>query len=288
MDIRQFFKNVWDSFSVKREEPAFATGHAVVEEEKKKESYQQFQAAKLFDRDKNDDEPKQKQEQQQDVSPSNFEPTPEPKDYRKKDKIALDLLVAVDQMMSDRDLVKQNLDDVRDRLKHSDDYVNKLTQEKAQLEQTVSDKDTEIGRLEDQIANRNMKYDQLMEDYQDMQMRLTREIEELKNNINIEEERYAKLNETYERYQIESMSNVQKLEDKIRELEAKNENLQKKYYKIREENSYLLGMFKDFNNRMSSSFQAYDLDDDLETKANETEHEDKEKQSVKTFEPENK
>ncbi|GEL77961.1 hypothetical protein [Tenuibacillus multivorans] len=286
MDIRQFFKNVWQNLSVKKAQPAFATSHGAVKEDEKQQ-YQKFQAAKLFERDKNEDEPNQ-QSHSEPSTPS-YDPMPEPKDYRKKDKIALDLLVAVDQMMSDRDLVKQNLDDVRDRLKHSDDYVNKLTQEKAQLEQTVSDKDTEIGRLDDQIANRNMKYDQLMEDYQEMQMRLTREIEELKNNINIEEERYAKLNETYERHQMESISKEQKLEDKIRELETKNENLQKKYYKIREENSYLLGMFKDFNNRMSSSFKAYDLDDELETKPDPKEEEETEnKERIKTFEPENK
>ncbi|WP_170158473.1 hypothetical protein [Aquisalibacillus elongatus] len=275
-----------DNFQIKQEEPALATSHGSIKDEKE-EAYQQIQAAKLFDRDKSSSgQEEEVTASEPSTSQRMQEPSPDSKDYRKKDKIALDLLVAVDQMMSDRDLVKQNLDEVKDRLKHSDDYVNKLTQEKTQLQKTVEEKDDEIGQLEDQITNRSLKYDQLMEDYQEMQMRLTHEIEELKNNINIEEERYIKLNEAYEREQMENISKVQKLEDKIRELDTKNENLQKKYYKIREENSYLLGMFKDFNNRMSSSFKAYDLEDEMESKANDSSEEETE--TIKTFEPENK
>ncbi|MGM8214879.1 hypothetical protein ACLIA0_04805 [Bacillaceae bacterium W0354] len=255
MNIRQFFRNLIESLSVKREQPAFATSEGTVE---KVNQHYQFQAAKIFEREKSSKHQFESNQEQM--------PQPAPKDYRKKDKIALDLLVAVDQMMSDRDLLKQNLEDLKDRLKHSDEHINKLTQERNQLEQAIALKDTEIARLEEQITNRNMNYDQLMEDYQDMQARLNHEIEDLKNNIDIEQERYNKLNDSYEYLQIENVGKVQRLEDKIRELETKNENLQKKYYKIREENSYLLGMFKDFNNRMNSSFKAYDLEDEVQAK----------------------
>jgi len=263
MDLRQFFKNLTDNISVKRNEPAFATSDGTVEKEE--QQFSKFQPAKIFEREKSSSMRSDSQEQM---------PVTTPKDNRKKDKIALDLLVAVDQMLNDRDLLTQSLEDLKERMKHSDDHITGLVQEKNQLEQAIALKDTEIARLEEQIASRNMNYDQLMEDYQDMQTRLNYEIDELKNQVDIEQERYNKLNESYEFLQIENVGKVQKLEDKIRELEIKNDNLQKNYYKMREENSYLLGMFKDFNNRMNSSFKAYDLEEDVQAKANDSQQEE--------------
>src|SRR5690625_4482375 len=261
MDLRQFFKKLTKDVSVKHNEPAFATSEGMLE---KDEQHFKFQPAKIFDREKSSTTNSGSQEQM---------PVTTPKENRKKDKIALDLLVAVDQMLNDRDLLKQSLDDLKERLKHSEDHITGLVQEKNQLEQAIALKDTEIARLEEQISSRNMNYDQLMEDYQEMQTRLNYEIDELKNQVDIEQERYNKLNESYEYLQIDNVGKVQKLEDKIRELEIKNDNLQKNYYKMREENSYLLGMFKDFNNRMNSSFKAYDLEDDIQTKTHKTKQE---------------
>lgn len=263
MDIKKYVKNLIDPIMVKKEQPLLAGIEGTVNDT---EEQYQFNASKIFNRDKSE---------QVDINnePDQM-PQPTPKDYRQKDKVALDLLIAVDQMMSARDFLRQNVDDLKDRLKHSEDHIKKLTEEKVHLEQVIALKDSEIARLEDQIANRNLNYDQLMEDYQEMQSRLNYEIEELKNSIYIEQERYKKLNESYENLQIENISKVRQLEDKIRELETKNENLQNKYYKIREENVYLLGMFKDFNNRMSSSFKGYDIETEMNKKVEENQKEE--------------
>src|SRR5690606_25130522 len=98
MDIKKYVKNLIDSIMVKKEQPLLAGIEGTVNDT---EEQYQFNASKIFNRDKSE---------QVDINnePDQM-PQPTPKDYRQKDKVALDLLIAVDQMMSARDFLRQNV-----------------------------------------------------------------------------------------------------------------------------------------------------------------------------------
>jgi len=170
------------------------------------------------------------------------------------DKVTLDTVVAVENLIKDRRLVLINNEGLKDQLHVANESINRLKAEVAKQAQIIEEKDKEYSRLEEKLTTKQMSYDQLLEDYKNYQYTSNDEFETLKNQLEKEVNKYKKLDAEFTDYQYKNMQIIKKLEEKIRDLEAENQKVTEQYQKALDEKNLLLETFNDFSERMSFSF----------------------------------
>ncbi|MBD3920582.1 hypothetical protein H8B09_17595 [Paenibacillus sp. PR3] len=168
------------------------------------------------------------------------------------DKRSLDLVFAVEQVIQARQHAERNLQELQDRLTHSSGYVDRLNREVKALNQVISDREKNILELERKLTDKNLKVDQAMEDYRELQGTLTGEIEEMKNAIELEQQKYGSLLQKHNEALADKVKVINEFEDKLNRLEVENTHLKQKYEAMREEKTYLANMISDFTSRMSA------------------------------------
>lgn len=175
-----------------------------------------------------------------------------------QDKITLDLIVSVENIISDRQILTHKNKDLTDQLHNSNDMIKRLRHEQTKKEQQILDYEKAILTLEENLSGKQMSYDQLIEDYKEYQNNSNETIENLKFQIEKEQNKYAKLDEEMTKYQYQSMQMTNHLEERIRDLETENQKVLDQYQRIREEKAQLLHTINDFTARMSFNFTASD------------------------------
>ena len=121
-------------------------------------------------------------------------------------------------------------------------------------EQLVHEKDKEMNMLENKLTNKQMNYDQLLEDYKSYQQNSAREYEQISAQLETEINKYNKLNEESTESQYKHMLQIKALEEKIRELEVENQQYLQQYQRILDEKSTLMQTFNEFTERMTFYF----------------------------------
>ncbi|WP_245946474.1 hypothetical protein [Paenibacillus cellulosilyticus] len=182
------------------------------------------------------------------------EPSPLAASFNKThmDKRSLDLVFAVEQVIQARQHAERSIHELQDRLTHSSGHVDRLNREVKALNQVISDREKNILELERKLTDKNLKVDQAMEDYRELQGALTGEIEELKNAIELEEQKYGTLLQKHNEALADKVKAINEFEDKLSRLEVENAHLKQKYEAMREEKTYLANMISDFTSRMSA------------------------------------
>lgn len=173
-----------------------------------------------------------------------------------QDKISLDLIVSLENMLHDRQLILYKNEGLEEQLQNSHETISRLKHDIVKKEQLVQDKNKEIRVLESNLTNKQMSYDQLLEDYKEYQSTSSNDFEKISNHLEIEINKYTKLKEESTNIQHQNMLMNRELEEKIRNLEIENQNYAEKYAKILEEKSELIQTINDFTERMSFSFSA--------------------------------
>lgn len=168
------------------------------------------------------------------------------------DKRSLDLVFAVEQVIQARQHADRNIHELQDRLTHSSGHVDRLNREVKALNQVISDREKNILELERKLTDKNLKVDQAMEDYRELQGALTGEIDELKNAIELEQQKYGSLFQKHNEALADKIKTINEFEDKVNRLEVENTHLKQKYEAMREEKTYLANMISDFTSRMSA------------------------------------
>lgn len=171
-----------------------------------------------------------------------------------QDKAALDLIVAVENLLNDRQLVTFKNKGLQEQLHSAGETISRLKSELNKKELIILDKDKELRKLEEKLTSKQMSYDQLLEDYKEYQHTSNIGIEGLKNQLEKELARYAKLDEEYTKYKYDMMQKTKELEGRIRDLEVENQKTSENYQKIVEEKAQLVQTITDFTERMSFSF----------------------------------
>ncbi|MCM3714707.1 hypothetical protein M3202_11520 [Alkalihalobacillus oceani] len=177
-------------------------------------------------------------------------------------KEIMNLIVAVEQVAHQYQLTEHKLNQEQDRTRHLSDQLEEQRKEINRLQRTINQKNDNIAVLETKITDKNLKFDQLAEDYNELKSHLTNEIDELKNIITVEQKKFAALNEQYENEMVDWLNKVKQREDRIVALESENTNLIERNDQIKKENRYLLKMVKDFTSRMSAPFLDYENEAD--------------------------
>ncbi len=173
-----------------------------------------------------------------------------------QEKVTLDLVVAVENMLNDRQILVFKNKGLSEQLQDSLETIQRLKSEQSKRDQQIQNYEKEIYSLEDKLTNKQMTYDQLIEDYKEYQSSSKLSIENLKFQLEKEQSKYTKLNEELTRMQFQQMQQTKDLEEKVRDLEAENQKINEQYQKISEEKAQLLHTINDFTARMSFSFNA--------------------------------
>ncbi|MNB99189.1 hypothetical protein D3C75_464570 [compost metagenome] len=137
---------------------------------------------------------------------------------------------------------------------HSSSHVERLNRDMKNLNKVIEEREKNVRELEHKLIERNLKVDQVLEDYRELQTALTAEIEELKSTIELEQQKYVNLIQKHNEAHAEKLKKMNDLEEKIGRVEIENAHLKQKYDTIRQEKAYLSGMISDFTNRMTVPF----------------------------------
>lgn len=171
-----------------------------------------------------------------------------------QDKFALDLILSLENMLNDRQLIQFKNRGLKEQLDSSNETISRLKYDIAKKEQLLQDKSQEINTLESNLTNKQMNYDQLLEDYKDYQYNAKNDFDKISNKLEIEITKYNKLNEEYIHTHHQNMLKIKELEERIRELEIENHQYADQYAKVVNEKTELMNTVNDFAERMSFSF----------------------------------
>lgn len=171
-----------------------------------------------------------------------------------QDKISMDVIVSIENLIKDRQLLSYRYDALVEQLDNANETINRYKREQLKKEQIIQDKTKEIRDLEISLTNKQMSYDQLLEDYKEYQLSHNLEYDKLSNQLETEKTKYNKLYEESTKIQAQNLQKISELEDRIRNLEIENQKYLEQYEKIAEEKAQLLKTINDFTERMSFSF----------------------------------
>lgn len=171
-----------------------------------------------------------------------------------QDKVTLDLIVSLENMLKDRQLILYKNKDLEEQLDNANEMISKFKHDQVKREQLIQEKNKEISLLENKLTNKQMNYDQLLEDYKEFQGTSKVEYTTLSNQLEKQINKYNKLNEEATHTQYQNLLKINQYEDRIRELEVENQKLQEQFEQVLEEKNQLMKSINDFTERMSFSF----------------------------------
>lgn len=173
-----------------------------------------------------------------------------------QDKIVTDLVISLENMIKDRQLILYKNKDIDEQIFVANETINRIKQDLRNKDQLLLEKNKEIQALEFNLTNKQMIYDQVLEDYKEYQNTSTTEYEKISIQLDTEINKYNKLNDELIDSQHQNMSKINELEEKIRNLKIENQQYQQQYKKVVDEKSELMKTINDFTDRMSFSLSS--------------------------------
>lgn len=171
-----------------------------------------------------------------------------------QDKVVLDLIVSLENIIKDRRLILYKSKGLEDQLHTATETINRMKQELMKKDQLLQENSKEIRKLENILTNKQMSYDQVLEDYKDYQSKSNIEYERISNQLETEINKYNKFNEEFTSFQHQNILKINELEETIRSLKIENQQYAQQYQQILDEKSQLMQTINDFTARMSFSF----------------------------------
>ncbi|KQL36522.1 MULTISPECIES: hypothetical protein [Bacillaceae] len=171
-----------------------------------------------------------------------------------QDKLSLDLIVSLENLLNDRQLMFYKNEGLEEQLQTANESNSRLKHDLVKKEQLVQDKNKEIRTLESNLTNKQMSYDQLLEDYKEYQSTSSSDFDNISIQLEKEINKYNMLKEESSNNQYQNMLSIRELEERIRELEVENQKSIEQYTQVLEEKTELMKTINDFTERMSFSF----------------------------------
>lgn len=171
-----------------------------------------------------------------------------------QDKIGLDVIVSIENLLKERQLLSYKNKGLEDQLVTANETINRYKQEQIKRDQLIQEKNKEIRELEIVLTNKQMSYDQLLEDYKEFQLTTNLAYEKLSSQLETETAKYNKLYEESNNTQYQNMLKINSLEEKVRELEIANQKYAEQYQTVLDDKAKLMQTIHDFTEKMSFSF----------------------------------
>ncbi|MEO2207996.1 hypothetical protein ABGV42_30215 [Paenibacillus pabuli] len=170
------------------------------------------------------------------------------------DKSSLDLLFAVEQMIKDKQHVEMSHNDLQDRLNHANGQNDRLNRDLKNLSKVIEEREKSILELERKLTDKNLKVDQMLEDYRELQSNMSGQNDELKSVIELERQNYAGLLQKHNEMITDKNKRISELEEKNVRYESELSQMKQKFDALRQEKTHLLNVVNDFTNRLTSPF----------------------------------
>lgn len=170
-----------------------------------------------------------------------------------QDKVVSDLIVSLENIIKDRQLIIYRSKDTDGQLFAANEVINRIKQDLRNKEHLLLEKNKDIQRLESNLSNKQMTYDQLLEDYKEYQNISSTDYENISIQLETETNKYNKLNDELINSQHQTTTKINKLEEIIRNLKIENNQYKQQYQKVVDEKSELMKTINDFTDRMSFS-----------------------------------
>ncbi|MFD1039297.1 hypothetical protein ACFQ3N_12970 [Virgibacillus byunsanensis] len=171
-----------------------------------------------------------------------------------QEKVTLDMIVSLENMLKDRQLIVYKNTDLEEQLNAANDTITRFKHDQVKKDQLIQERDREIRDLESNLTDKQMSYDQLLEDYKEYQTTSNNEYQKISNQLDKETHKYNKLNEESTKAQYQGMLKIKELEEKVRDLEIENQKYAEQNHTILNEKDELMQTINDFTERMSFSF----------------------------------
>lgn len=168
------------------------------------------------------------------------------------DELSTRLFTSVIGIVEERRQLATSLADYKRQLVETDRMVEELKQERKFAQLRMERKEEEIEKVQRQVAEKQLKYDQLIEDYKQLRASEALERERLQQQIKEGRLNFENVNSDYSRFRSESMKDVERLEAEVREWHVKYHQLMNEYDKTREDNTHLMRNIAQFTQQMSS------------------------------------
>lgn len=173
------------------------------------------------------------------------------------DQTDLDLVIAVENTIKKRRFEWTKLKDLQQQLHELNNELDRLKSSKQMKEEHIAELEERIRIKDEQLMNKQMRYDQLVEDYEDYQNQTRQEIDNLKSRIAEEAEKYATIVQEFNAFKHDTVKTESEYQEEIRSLKAEKQEMTERYQKTLQEKNHLLQTISDFTNRMSvSPFQS--------------------------------
>lgn len=167
------------------------------------------------------------------------------------DQINLDLVIAVEHIIKKRHLELVKIKDSEEQISNLENELDKYRYDKSRQEQYISELERRMSNKDDSIVNKQMSYDQLLEDFEDYQAKAREEIDLLKSKLAEEVDKYSKIVQEYIEYKHDSVKKESDYQEEIRILKVEKQELTNRYNTTVQEKNHLLQTIKEFTNRMS-------------------------------------
>lgn len=170
-----------------------------------------------------------------------------------QDKVVLDVIVSLENMIKDRELLLYKNRDINNQLLSANETISHMKEDLIKNDQLLMEKNKQILGLKNNLTNKQMTYDQLLEDYREYQTTSSNAYEKISVQLDGEVKKYDKLNEEFTNIQYQNMSQINKLEEKLRNLQVENKQYEQQYKKVFDEKTELLNTINAFTEQMSFS-----------------------------------
>ncbi len=173
------------------------------------------------------------------------------KPLQAEDEVASTLLQAVSDVLEDRSLLRQDLQEFKKGLELTQRKAKEIEDEKKLLELRIVEKDSELERRELRMVDLRYKLDQLQENYQHLVAARDNEYQRMQDIVGEMQTKYDALSRDYGTLRRESTSQIERLESMLRHVELRNGQLAAEAEQVRKENASLTRQITEFAQKIS-------------------------------------
>ncbi len=178
------------------------------------------------------------------------------------DKTSMDLMLAVENAVLAKRMSDDNIGELHNRLEDAREQIAITSKDLERTQALLAEKEDQMEDLKQKLADKNVQIDHAMEQYRRIESEMSDTVDELKNKIDVEEHKYHQLYEQNHKEAERARREIEERDRRIHELEGENANLRQQLEEVKQQNSYLMNVVRDFTDQVSGSLDRIVSDPD--------------------------
>lgn len=167
------------------------------------------------------------------------------------DSLELDLLVASETLINRRRLELARIQDLQHQLDHLQSKISSNANILNSVEQKSSEYEQIIRNLEKKLTDKQIRFDQLMEDFDTYQINMREDTEKLRFLLSEQNLKYDQLLEEFNKSKKINLTMESQYQEDLRTLKAENSELKTRYDEAQKEKKRLLETFSELTSTLT-------------------------------------